>query len=78
MSAERTPDQSQSSVSPQETTIQSQSAEHVGLIRRAMTGVVNILKDIGSGRAQKLSTHGPNPVENPGQTQTSRSEPSQS
>ena len=76
MSAKR-PIVEQGPTSPQEAVLsQTGQTEKVGLIKRAMMGVVNILKDIGSGKAQKLSTHGPRPLDTSEQTQSPQNEPS--
>ena len=83
MSAERTPSQSPGSASSQETIVQPQQEEHVGLVGRSVKGLINILKDITSGRAHKTlnpMSHPNNvaPTEEPPSTNTPTSQPSQS
>ena len=79
MPAER-PDQGQSAVPPKEASAPPERAENVGFFARGMRGLVNILKDIGSGRAQRLNPHAPPPLEtSPQQSDSSQvREPSNS
>lgn len=74
MQAERV-DQSPN-INPQPESL-TQSTEKVGLVARLRRGLLNIIEDMKSGRAQRLNPRGTPPVE-PSQTQNRTREPSKS